>query len=417
MGRKRRLEIRSTDKQYIQKLIKELKLENTEAFYYSLVENIPQFIFCKDLAGNFTFVNQRFCELLGKSLHEVIGKNDYDFYPGELARKYREDDRKVIEQNRIFEDIEENKSPGRETSYVHVVKTPIHDANGTIIGMQGIFWDITKRKKAEEELKNANARMRQDLIAAARVQRGFIPDKPPVIPGYRFSWLFEPSEYIGGDLLNIAQLDENHWAFYVLDVSGHGVPAALLSVSLSRMIDQMSSSNGSAKKNGETHLPSDKSYDPIRLIRMLNDQFPGDKMMFCTLAYAILDTKDSSVTWVRAGHEPPLLVKKGGKTAEYFVKPGGICISNFPLDDRYLKSKKLTLEPGDRFILYSDGITEAMRNDREFGYDRLVDVMCRTHSSLLEDSLKTLIQTASDWTGSTHFTDDVTLLALEKTDE
>jgi len=407
---------RIMDKQYIQKLIKELKLENTEAFYYSLVENIPQFIFCKDLEGNFTFVNQRFCELLGKPIDEVIGKNDYDFFPSELARKYREDDRRVIEQNQIFEDIEENKISHRETRYVHVVKTPIHDANGAIIGMQGIFWDITERKKAEEELRNAHERMRQNLIAAAKVQRGFIPEKPPTIPGFRFAWLFEPSEYIGGDLLNVVRLDADRWAFYVLDVSGHGVPAALLSVSISRIIDQISLSKSDVRGDDLSLKTSEELFDLKKLVQMLNRRFPGDKMMFCTLVYGVLDTKVASVTWVRAGHEPPLLVKRDGLTAQYFLEPGGICI-NTSFEDRKLETKTLFLEPGDRFILFSDGITEAMRKYEEFGYDRLIDIMCKTVTHPLEDSLKTLFKRTSEWTDNQQFSDDVTLLALERTIE
>ncbi|MGC9329578.1 MAG: PAS domain-containing protein, partial [Candidatus Hinthialibacter sp.] len=176
-------EINQTKKQdgnqeYIQNLQKLLK-QDTGAFYYSLVENIPQCIICKDLKGRFTFVNQQFCRMLEKPIEEIIGKNDYDFYPRELARKYREDDQRVIEENRTFEDVEENKVSFHETKYVHVIKTPIHDANGKIIGIQGVFWDITKRKQAENELENANQRMRHDLIAAAKVQRRFIPDSPP----------------------------------------------------------------------------------------------------------------------------------------------------------------------------------------------------------------------------------------------
>ncbi len=415
MWKKKKREIRGLDRNYIQTLIKELKLENTEAFYYSLVENIPQYIFCKDLNGNFTFVNQRFCDLLEKPLDEIIGKNDFDFFPPELARKYREDDHKVIEHDQVLEDIEENKVSHRETRYVHVMKTPIHDAEGKIIGMQGIFWDITERKKAEEELKNANEHMRRDLIAASKVQRGFIPENPPFIPGYRFAWLFEPSEYVGGDLLNIIRLDEHRWAFYILDVSGHGVPAALLSVSISRMIDQISLDSSVAGDSDHPHSNSSEFIDLNQLIHMLNRRFPGDKTMFCTLVFAVLDTRDGSVTWARAGHEPPLLVKGNGLAPKFFHDPGGVCISNMPLDERDRSIKKIHLESGDRFILFSDGITEAMRDFQEFGYERLVDIICQTASLPLEESLRILYKRASEWADNRQFCDDVTLLVLERT--
>jgi len=134
----------------------EEKLVNSEAFYHSLVENLPQNIFRKDLNERFTFANQRFCAMLGKSLDQIIDRTDFDFYPAELATKYQQDDRWVIETGRIFETIEENQSPGGQKIYVQVVKTPIYDAHGQILGTQCIFWDITERKRFEERLQKAN---------------------------------------------------------------------------------------------------------------------------------------------------------------------------------------------------------------------------------------------------------------------
>lgn len=408
------IENQPKNREYIQNLMSQLTLKDSEAFYYSLVENIPQFIFCKDLEGRFTFVNQLFCNLLEKPIEEVIGKTDYDFYPEELARKYREDDRRVAVENRTFEDIEENKISSHETKYVHVIKTPIRAADGKIIGTQGIFYDITERRKAEQELKNANERMRHDLMAAAKVQRGFIPDRPPKIPGFRFSWLFEPSEYVGGDILNVIRLDEKRWAFYVLDVSGHGVPAALLSVSLTRMIDQTSIGIGSASTDYLSVKAPDDLLDPKKVVYRLNQRFPGDDTKFCTLLYAILNTEESSVTWIRAGHIPPLLVKKDGTSAEFFYEPEGIFISNMSYLYHDLQTKKIILEPGDRFVLCSDGITEAMKGDQEFGCDRLADVMRETASKPLRESISNALTSVTAWTGIPTFADDVTLLALER---
>lgn len=137
----------------------EEKLVNSEALYHSLVENLPQNIFRKDLAERFTFANQRFCSMLGKPLEEIIGKTDVDFFPPALAEKYQRDDRVVIQTGKSFETVEENQSPLGEKIYVNVVKTPIYDAKGKIIGIQGIFWDMTERKRFEEQLQKANAEL------------------------------------------------------------------------------------------------------------------------------------------------------------------------------------------------------------------------------------------------------------------
>ena len=140
----------------IERHVAEQKLVRSEAFYHSLVEHLPQNIFRKDLAERFTFANQRFCQLLGKSLEQIIGKTDFDFYPPELARKYQQDDREVIRAGRILETIEENLAPDGEKMYVHVVKTPILDAKGRALGTQCIFWDITAQKRFEQQLQRKN---------------------------------------------------------------------------------------------------------------------------------------------------------------------------------------------------------------------------------------------------------------------
>ncbi len=134
----------------------EEKLVKSEAFYHSLVENLPQNILRKDLRERFTFANQRFCALLNKPLAEIIGKTDFDFYPAELAAKFQRDDRYVIETGDTFETVEENQSPSGEKIYVQVIKTPVVDDKQRIIGIQGIFWDITERKRWEERLQAAN---------------------------------------------------------------------------------------------------------------------------------------------------------------------------------------------------------------------------------------------------------------------
>lgn len=145
----------------------ERALRESEAFYQSLVENLPQFIYRKDAQGRFTFANRRFCVELGKTLTEIVGRTDYDFFPAELAEKYQADDQRVIRAGKLFETVEEHTPPGGEKEYVQVVKSPVFDAHGRIIGTQGIFWDVTARVRGEAKLKKAHAdlaRSREDLL-------------------------------------------------------------------------------------------------------------------------------------------------------------------------------------------------------------------------------------------------------------
>jgi PAS domain S-box-containing protein len=134
----------------------ERALRQTELFYHSLVESIPQMILCKDLDGRFTFANQKFCAELGQSLEEIKGKTDFDFFPAELAQKYRRDDRAVIESGQVLDVVEEHVTPKGEKLYVQVMKTPLHGPDGKAIGIQGIFWDVTARLRDEEKLREQN---------------------------------------------------------------------------------------------------------------------------------------------------------------------------------------------------------------------------------------------------------------------
>jgi len=136
-----------TERKRAEKVIKD-----SQALYLSLVENLPVHVLRKDLDGRFTFANKSFCDLLGRPLEEIVGKTDVDFFPEKLARKYRQDDRQVIETGKVFETVEENKSDG-QTSYVQVMKSPVRDAGGNVVGVQVIFWDVTERHEAEAALE------------------------------------------------------------------------------------------------------------------------------------------------------------------------------------------------------------------------------------------------------------------------
>ncbi len=125
--------------------------EDLEALYSSLVENLPVHVTCKDLSGRITFANQSFCRLLGLPRDKVLGKTDFDFFPKELAEKYRHDDMLVERSGQTFSDIEENRSGG-DTHFFEVRKMPIRSADGRIIGTQIIFWDVSEQKRAEAEL-------------------------------------------------------------------------------------------------------------------------------------------------------------------------------------------------------------------------------------------------------------------------
>jgi PAS domain S-box-containing protein len=144
--------------QEVQRRQAEEALRQSEALYHSLVESLPQNIYRKDLEGRFTFANQRMCTTLDRSPETLIGKNDFEIFPPEVAEKYRQDDRWVMETGTTFETVEEHPTPQGKIRFVQVVKTAIHDSLGRIVGTQGIWWDITDKRRADEELRKTRER-------------------------------------------------------------------------------------------------------------------------------------------------------------------------------------------------------------------------------------------------------------------
>ena len=144
----------------------EQQLGDAEAHYLSLIENLPIHVIRKDMQGRFTFASASFCELLGQPLNKVLERTDFDFYPRELAEKYRADDSRVMQQGQVINDVEINQRADGQKSYVQVIKMPIFDAAGNVAGMQGIFWDVSARMRAEDQLRDSEERKRAILETA-----------------------------------------------------------------------------------------------------------------------------------------------------------------------------------------------------------------------------------------------------------
>lgn len=142
--------------------------DKAEAFHRSLLESLPQNVLRKDLQGRFLFANQNFCRALGKSIDQVIGKTDFDFFPAELAEKYQSDDRRVVQTGQPMETVEEHRPRPSEHRHVRVLKTPVRNADGDILGIQVIFWDVTQQRKMEKQLA-----FERDLL---RSLLDFVPD-------------------------------------------------------------------------------------------------------------------------------------------------------------------------------------------------------------------------------------------------
>ena len=139
-------------------------LRKSENKYRTLLENLPQKIFLKDRNSVYVSCNENFARDFNIKAEEIAGKNDYDFVPRELAEKYREDDKRIIESGETKDFEERYFQQGQET-IIHTVKTPVKDEQGNVVGILGIFWDITGQKQIEQREDERRA----ELARASRL--------------------------------------------------------------------------------------------------------------------------------------------------------------------------------------------------------------------------------------------------------
>jgi hypothetical protein len=130
----------------------EQRLRDSEALYHSLVDNLPLYVLRKDLDGRFMFVNHLVCQLLKRPPEEILDKTDFDLFPQHLAEKYRSDDQTVVDRGDVVQDVEEHQAPDGRRLHVEILKAPVQDGDGQIVGTQTVFIDVTARVEAERKL-------------------------------------------------------------------------------------------------------------------------------------------------------------------------------------------------------------------------------------------------------------------------
>lgn len=261
------------------------------------------------------------------------------------------------------------------------------------------------------ELTTHNSRMSKDLDYAAKIQQSLLPNEVPNSDRIQFAWKYEPCEELAGDIFNVFELDTDKIGFYILDVSGHGVAAALQSVTLSRMLSPVLAKTALLKQ-ATNRAPGYRISSPVEVINQLNRRFQiGEhNEHFFTLIYGILDMNTRELTYASAGH--PSMIHLPRQSPAVDIKSASLPIG-FQEDYAYIE-KTIRLAPGDRLYLYSDGILEARNPDlQQFGINRLMHAIEEAGNIPLSESLEHILQSAGDWSESMWIDDDVSLLALE----
>ena len=254
------------------------------------------------------------------------------------------------------------------------------------------------------ELASALGQLNSELELARSLQLGQLPPPASVGP-LRFEWLFEACSYVGGDMFDYFVLDDRHVGFYVADVSGHGVAAAMMAFNARHQLLACSQAVLAQERHSEDVARIAQAIVTDYNARVLQMQ---DTSLYLTLAFGIADLDNSRVGLVHAGHPPCLFAPSKAAPLQEVGEPSvplGI------LAEPGYEGQTLALAPGSRLVLYSDGITDCRNGqDEPFGAGRLRQALSGRGSlaqdcSALRDSLLA-------WRAGP-FEDDVTALALE----
>ncbi len=260
-------------------------------------------------------------------------------------------------------------------------------------------------------LRAAAEAARRDLESAALMQKALLPDPALELATVTPAWRFVPASLVAGDVFNVHPVDEFRSTFYVLDVAGHGVPSAMLSFTLSKLLAPALAPDGLVKRAAS----NDQGWEltpPAEVLRELNARFQDDSdaLKYFTMIYGIADAERNVIRIAQAGHPTPLL--QHGAT---IVRTGE---SGFPvgmLPGLDYEEAEFPFAPGDRLFLYSDGVTECSNPAHEqFKLDRLEACVRYARSESLEGAIQAIERALRDWRSGAEFEDDVTLFALER---
>ena len=340
-----------------------------------------------DMDDNVIYMNKAMSDGLGKPMigtkcYEILGHN--------------KPCNNCTFRKSVFDGVSHEKEEYINDRIFSVMCSPIRNNDGNVIAAVEVFRETTQIKQLYKEMQQQNEKFKDELEMARRLQASLLPESF-ADSRFDFSLLFMPCEDLGGDFLDVFWIDSSHLGLYIADVSGHGVPASLLTVFLRSTINKKLSS-------------------PAKALEELYFEFNQSKLdedLYITIFYAIIDLDKRTMLYSNAGlNVSPVLYSD---IRFDLLRQPGIPISNWTEKPEY-SDGSVSLQPGDKLFLYSDGILE-MRNkqNEQYGEDRLLSILLNDTSKprqLLQSIKKSAFQFAQIKSAN-KLQDDITMALLE----
>jgi len=241
--------------------------------------------------------------------------------------------------------------------------------------------------------------MDQEIELARQIQKTFLPERLPRIKGWHLELRWNTAREVGGDFYDIFGARDHHqYAFTIADVSDKGMPAALYMTVTRTLI----------------HSGAQNSSSPAQVLKQVNQQLILDTQngMFITAVFGFLDPASGVVHYANAGHNLPLIYRAGSRQIESLAK-GGIALG--VVDDAEYVDQSVTLQEGDVFLLYTDGVTETFSPSGEiFGEPRLTEALRKACLHTDQAILKSIETELSAYRGSEILSDDLTMVSFQR---
>ena len=258
--------------------------------------------------------------------------------------------------------------------------------------------DIFNLRGTNGIARGAGETLDEEMRLASRLQRDFLPRRLPEVGDARFSVLYRPISFVSGDIYDVTRLDETHVGFYIADAVGHGLPAALLTMFIKKALQ-------TKRIVGNTYeiIPPDVS------LGELNDDIYGQDLSscnFCTAIYGVLDVSDLTLTYARAGHPAPVLVHGDG--AFESLEAEGCLLGVF--DDAKFEAREVSLEPGDRIVLYTDGACDSLGGEINSSF---TDIFGSALTLPRNDMMMEITSRVEEACSQGRQVDDITVMTLD----